>query len=48
MLEGFRNWLKRPYDDDMDAVDWALFVGFILTLIIMWRLVMRHVLQEDD
>lgn len=47
MLNGFKEWLKKPYDDEMDALSWFYFVGFIITLLVAWKLIMRHVLQED-
>lgn len=46
-MEGFKKWYKEPFADEMDALDWALFVGFIIVVIVFWQLVLRHVLQED-
>jgi hypothetical protein len=37
MLEKFKSFLTDPYDPDMDAKDWFLFIGFIIVCLMLWR-----------
>ena len=35
-------WFNQPFSSSMTAVDWALFVGFVLIVIAGWKLVLLH------
>lgn len=45
MWEHFKEFLHKPYDNDMDALGWFLFLGLLIVLTAMWGLILRH-LQE--
>lgn len=44
-MEYLSRWYKEPFRTDMSAADWALFVGFLIVLSILWKLVLFN-LQE--
>lgn len=33
----------RPFNEEMDLLSWALFVGLILVLVILWSRVLSHI-----
>lgn len=41
----FMSWIKKPYDDDMTAIDWFLFIGLIIVIIVAWSSILRKVLD---
>jgi hypothetical protein len=41
----FTDWIKKPYDDDMTALDWFLFVGLIIVVIFAWTSILNKVLD---
>lgn len=44
MWNNFTAFMAQPFkSDDMDAFDWFMFVGFILTLLILWAIILKHV-----
>lgn len=42
-MEEFRAWLKRPYNEDMDALHWFLFFGLLIAISILWGMALRVV-----
>lgn len=42
-LSHVKSWLAKPFNEDMSAVQWALFVGLILVILVMWRIVLHHI-----
>ena len=36
MLTSFRQWWTQPFDSNGSVMNWALFIGLILVLILMW------------
>lgn len=46
-MDGMISFFKRPFKAvDMTALDWFLFVGFFLALMIAWRLILNHIAAE--
>lgn len=45
MRETFANWWKQPLQMNGDALDWALFTGFILIIIFLWTRVLRDITE---
>ena len=39
-------WGKQPFSSDMDLGGWALFVGLLIALSILWGFVLRDVKGE--
>jgi hypothetical protein len=44
----FRDWIKRPFSQDMDAAHWLLFIGFTLVVMVLWRYVLDHIIGGID
>jgi hypothetical protein len=40
----FSEFLTKPWrgSDDMTALDWTLFVGLILVILLFWGIVLQH------
>ena len=36
MLSSFKNWWSQPFSGSGSVLNWTLFVGLILVLIILW------------
>lgn len=49
MLDTFfsdvKRWAAKPYDDNMDAFQWALFLGFMLSVTYLWTRVVRAIID---
>lgn len=43
MWQNFTAFMAEPFKSDMDAFDWFMFVGFLIVLMIMWGIILRHV-----
>lgn len=43
MIDTLKRWFERPFSNDMDATGWALFVGFILALIVAWNYIINEI-----
>lgn len=41
-MQALRDWYNAPFDDTMNAFDWAVFVGFLIVVSIFWGIVLRH------
>lgn len=46
MLESLTAFLQRPFKAEMTALDWFLFIGLILAMMIAWRLILTHIVAE--
>lgn len=42
MWSNFKDWLSQPYSDDMDAAHWFYWLGLIIVLSVLWRLILNH------
>lgn len=38
----FKDWLKQPFTEGMDAFHWFLFFGLLIAISIGWSFVLRH------
>jgi hypothetical protein len=36
---------RQPFSADMSAPEWFLFVGLLLVIMILWRIILRHILE---
>lgn len=45
-LADVKRWAAKPYDDNMDAFQWALFLGFMLCVTFLWSRVIRAILGD--
>lgn len=51
MMQEFKNWLKRPFSDDMSAAEWFYFFGLVIAISVAWSLILRtitNVLEENS
>lgn len=46
LTEALKNFVTRPFSEDMDVGEWAAFTGLIVLLAILWTRVLKHVLDE--
>lgn len=43
MLEKFKDWWAKPYDDGMSVTGWFYFFGLIIVISVLWALVLREI-----
>lgn len=41
MITSFKEWWAKPFDSQGDVLNWFLFIGLILVLILLWGRVIR-------
>jgi hypothetical protein len=39
-----KQWARAPYSDNMNALHWILFLGFMLCITFLWSRVIRSIL----
>lgn len=44
-VQRLQGWLKHPFSQEMDAIDYALFTIFIVTVAFLWAKVLRNLGQ---
>jgi hypothetical protein len=42
MLDGLKTWWNTPYNENMTAARWFLFVGFLMIIGIIWTVIIKH------
>ena len=45
MFQRAKNWWADPFDADMGATNWFLFIGLLIVASILWRLILGHILE---
>lgn len=45
MWANFQKFLNRPFDNDMTAVDWFLFIGLLIAISVAWRFILKHIME---
>lgn len=45
MLTGFKDWLKQPFESNMDAWHWFLFIGLLIVITAVWHMILDHVVS---
>lgn len=45
LLTSIEGWLKAPFDESMDAWHWALFLGLVIIIGMLWTRVIRLILD---
>lgn len=49
MWDDFKAFMSQPYrSEDMDAGDWFLFLGLILAIMVLWRVILLHIARLID
>lgn len=37
------DWVKQPFSVQMDAINWVLFLGFVIIVSFFWTRVLKHI-----
>lgn len=47
MFANFQAWLSHPFKggDKMSALDWFYFLGLLIVLMVLWRILLRHLFE---
>lgn len=45
MFQGIKDWYNQPYTPTMTTTRWFLFVGLLILIFAVWRVIIYH-LQE--
>lgn len=45
MVENFKDFLSRPFAADMSAVHWFLFIGLLIVIIALWRIILGTITE---
>ena len=48
MWENFKAFMAEPFQSDMDAVRWFLFLGMILVILVLWNIIFIHIKEAID
>ena len=46
MWDKVKSWYAQPYQANMDATHWFLFLGLLLFLMAAWRVVLGHIVRD--
>lgn len=41
----FKEFLDAPFKGEMDFIDWFMFVGLLLVIMIVWNIILRHIAE---
>ena len=44
-IESIDAWLKQPFREEMNAVDWFLFLGLVIAIMVLWQMVLHTIRQ---
>lgn len=47
MLDKLKGWWASPYKDGMTVIQWWLFIGLMIAIVVSWRLILKEVLEND-
>lgn len=45
MWQQLKAWYADPFDADNSATDWFLFIGLVIVSAILWKLILRHIID---
>lgn len=46
MLDSFKAWLAKPFSADQDALHWFYFIGLLIVIATMWRIIQNHIFGD--
>ena len=43
----FKGFLDKPYEgaENMDLIDWFMFIGLLLVILILWNIILKHIAE---
>jgi len=48
MWQDFKDWLASPFKSEMSALHWFYFLGLIIVLMVLWRIILRHIFETIE
>lgn len=45
ILDDLKQTWRQPFRADMSSTDWFLFVGVLLIIMVLWRIILRHIVE---
>ena len=39
----FKDWTRKPFSADMSAVEWFAFIGLLIVVMALWRMIFMHI-----
>jgi ABC-type multidrug transport system permease subunit len=48
IIEIFNQWWKKPFDPNGDAVNWILFLGFVLVVAFLWTRILKKIPELSE
>ena len=48
MWENFKEFWAEPFQQDMDAVRWFMFLGLIIVILVLWNIIFYHIKEAID
>lgn len=45
IMDDLKQTWQQPFRADMSSTDWFLFVGVLLIIMILWRIILRHITE---
>lgn len=46
LLASFKKWQNQPFAADQSALDWFLFMGFLLVCAAAWHIILSYATEE--
>jgi hypothetical protein len=43
VLSHAKNWVAKPFGEDMSIAQWFLFIGLVVVLLMLWRIILHHI-----
>lgn len=40
--DNFKSWADAPFKASMSALDWFLFLGLLIFILALWRVILSH------
>ena len=41
----FKEFLDKPFSSSMDFIDWFMFIGLLLIIMILWNIILKHIAE---
>jgi len=45
IIDDLKKTWQQPFSADMSAPDWFLFVGVLIIIMALWRIILRHLTE---
>lgn len=48
MWDNFKSFMAQPFKSEGTALDWFLFLGFLILVMAVWRIILTHIIAMED